>query len=68
MDKMNKNECITYCANRIKEMWKKYGKPTDYMNRQAVYEHCKNVCMSNCYTGMCFVDIWNKASKKAHGE
>ena len=68
MNKMNKNECINYCANRITEMWEKYGNPADYMNRRAVYENCKTVCMNNGYTGMCFVDIWNKASKKAHGE
>jgi hypothetical protein len=49
-------------------MWEKYGNPADYNNRRAVYEHCKTVCMNNGYTGMCFVDIWNKASKKAHGE
>ena len=68
MDKMNKNECITYCANRITEMWKKYGKPTDFDARRAVYDNCKKLCEINGYTGMCFVDIWNKASKKAHGE
>jgi len=49
-------------------MWEKYGKPTDYNKRHEVYAHCKDVCMNNGYTGMCFVDIWNKASKKAHGE
>lgn len=65
---MNKNECINYCANKIVEMWEKYSKPADYNKRQEVFAHCKDVCMNNGYTGMCFVDIWNKASKKAHGE
>lgn len=68
MDKMNKNDCINHCANKITEMWDKYGNPADYNKRRAVYEQCKTVCMNNGYTGMCFVDIWNKASKKAHGE
>ena len=49
-------------------MWEKYGNPADYMNRRAVYENCKTVCMNNGYTGMRFIGIWNKASKKAHGE
>ena len=49
-------------------MWEKYGKPTEFDARRAVYENCKELCKINGYTGMCFVDIWNKASKKAHGE
>lgn len=68
MDKMNKNECINYCENRIKEMWEKYGKPTDYNKRREVYAHCKDVCKNNGYIGVCFISIWNAASKKAHGE
>lgn len=68
MDKMTKRDCINYCANRIKEMWEKYGKPTDFDTRHAVYENCKKLCEFYGYTGMCFVDIWNKASRKAHSE
>ena len=39
---------------------------TDDFDRQQVYDDCLHELMG--YTGMCFVDIWNKASKKAHGE
>lgn len=65
---MNKNECINYCAIKINEMNEKYDNTGDYMKRHAFYVHCKEVCEANGYTGMRFVDIWNKASKKAHGE
>ena len=68
MAKMNEIECIRYCENAITEMWEKYGKLTDRAKYLEIYENCKTVCMNNGYTGMCFVDIWNKASKKAHGE
>lgn len=67
MSKMNKIECINYCARKITVMWAQYGKPTDYDKRHAVYEHCKDVCKNNGYTGVCFIGIWNAASKKAHG-
>lgn len=65
---MNKNECIDYCANKIIEMNEKYNNPGDAMKRHAVFVHCREVCEANGYTGMRFVGIWNKASKKAHGE
>lgn len=65
---MKKIDCIRYCENAITEMWEKYGKPADYNKRREVYAHCKEVCKKNGYTGMCFIGIWNTASKKAHGE
>lgn len=63
---MNKIECVKFCENKIKEMWNKYGNPTDYNTRHNTYLHCKDVCKTNGYIGNCFMEIWNKASDNAY--
>lgn len=63
---MTKRDCVNYCETAITDMWKKYGKPTDFDKRCEVYVHCKDVCEKNGYTGECFVSIWNTALRKTH--
>ena len=59
--KMTKRECINYCVQEQRKAWEN---PTNYSKRTASFEHCKEICKRNGYTGGAFTKIWQAAVRK----
>ena len=57
---MTKRECINYVADQQAKSWEQ---PTSFAKRTEVYNHCKEVCKNNGYTGGSFVQIWDAATR-----
>lgn len=58
---MNKRACIDYVKEQQKKGWEQ---PTSFEKRTEVYNHCKEFCKKNGYTGGSFVQIWNAATRQ----
>ena len=58
---MTKKECISYCAEEQRKAW---VEPTSYSKRTESFEHCREICKSNGYTGSAFDQIWKAAVRE----